>query len=236
MTEITLNDSQRLYVFSGTHHTSCLGFDVVYKQCLEMARRIKKFTLLKTGENLPEINEGEIGTHTQYEQYRKLLAIIGTRKTGTWFDYDTPSAVRNILERYRKEGGTLRLFYGDTATGRCWMEENDVVGEIGRSTGPMQIPLLIEPGANGGGGVLDRCIVRIIDADSRAELYRIKGYFLPDIEIRPADPTLTIQGYSHGCWVKDKNDVFQNHANFVSFGKAAQWTAFMCGECTEQPA
>lgn len=226
--EITLNKQQRLFIFSEQEHTSCLGFDVVFKHCLELARRIKKFNLLKPGVELTPILESEIGTVSQYQQYKNFLSIIGDRKTGTWFDFDTTAKVRQILDQYRKEGGQIRLFYGDRNMGRCWMEENDVVGR-------MQIPLLIAEGEDGGPGVLDSCIVRIIDADTRVELYRHKNYHLPEIEIRPADASLKSKGYTHGTWVKSRKGEFENHANFLSFGKAAQWVAFMAGECTEVP-
>ncbi|MGO9443465.1 MAG: hypothetical protein ACLPXB_01670 [Thiobacillaceae bacterium] len=37
----------------------------------------------------------------------------------------------------------LRLFFGNRETGQCWLEENDVLGFIGRSMGPMRIPILL---------------------------------------------------------------------------------------------
>lgn len=230
--EITLNDEQRLFVISvpdGGY--TCHGFDVVYLECQELARRIRK---VRPGIALPTIQESEIGTLAQYAQYRELIEILGDRKTGTWFKFDTPGPVRSVLERYRKDGGVLRIFYGDRNTGRCWMEENDVLGEIGRSCGRMQIPLLIKPGESGGGGILDNCIVRMIDGRTRIEQYRQRNYYLPEIEIRPVDAALG-SGYTHGAWVKSKEDVFECHANFRSYGKAAQWVAFMAGECCEQP-
>lgn len=234
--EITLSPKERLFVFKATEYTSCLGYDVVFNYCRELVRRIKKFDLLKAGQTLTPVLESEIGTLAQYQQYKALLAIIGTRKTGTWFDFETPTKVRTILEHYRKDGGQLRIFYGNRKTGRCWMEENDVIGRIGRSTGIMQIPLLIEAGECGGPGILDSSIVRIIDADTREELYRHKNYYLPAMEIRQSDSTLSAKGYTHGVWVENKEGEFSNDANFKSYGKAAQWVAFMAGECTEQPS
>lgn len=245
--EITLNEQQRLFVLKGSEHVSCLGFDVVYKHCLELQRRIRKFRLLPTGHDLLPVSASQIGTLDQYHHYRELLDIVGSRKIGTWFDYDTPGKVREILERYRKDGGRLRLFYGDQKTGRCWMEENDVVGRVGRSTGTMQIPLLIADGECGGPGILDSCIVRLLDADTREEIYRQKNYHLPEMEIRAVgaemaytrtgEPPVTLEslGYSHGVWVREKDGHFGNHANFRSYGKAAQWVAYMTGECCEQP-
>lgn len=245
--EITCNEEQKLYVLKGSEYVSCLGFDVVHRYILELHRRIKKLHILPDGASLDPVLASEIGTLKQYQQYRDLLTLVGNRKLGTWFSYDTPTRVRNILELYRKEGGRLRLFYGDTKTGRSWLDEYDVVGEIGRSTGTMQIPLLISEGEHGGPGILDNCIVRILDADTREELFRQKNFHLPDMEIRPADGVLahthvdhppkllTDMGYTHGVMVRDKDGIFQNHANFKSFGKAAQYVAFMSGECCEQP-
>lgn len=245
--DITLNEEQRLFVFKYDDHVSCKGYDVVYKSILELQRRIKKLQLLPDGVELVPPTEPEIGTLKQYEQYCDMLRIVGKRKTGTWFSYDTPTKVRNILEQYRVDGGRLKLFYGDRTTGRDWMEENDVMGRIGRSTGMMQIPLLIAEGEYGGPGILDGSIVRILDATTREELYRQKNYFLPEMEIRPVDgmvacwhtsepqKLLTDMGYTHGVFVRQRDGEFANHANFRSYGKAAQFVAFMAGECCEQP-
>ena len=115
------------------------------------------------------------------------------------------------------------------------MDEYDMIGRIGRSTGVMQIPLLIEDGECGGPGILDSSIVRILDADTRTELYRHEHFYVPAMEIRPANQKLDGKLYSHGVWVKDKHGQFTNDANFSTFGKAAQWVAFMTGDCTEQP-
>lgn len=233
--EVTINESQRLFVIKALYGYSTHGFDVVYNQCRELAKRIKKFGFLKPNEELSPVLESEIGTNAQYQQYGDFLAIIAGRKIGTWFSYDTPTAVRNVLEQYRKEGGKIRLFYGDRKTGRSWLSENDVLGRVGRSTGTLQIPLLVEGGENGGGGILDSCIIRIIDADTREELYRQKNFHVPEMEIRATDADLAKERLSHGVWVKNKEGVFENHANCKSFGKAAQWVAFMDGESTEQP-
>lgn len=240
--EITLDEERRHFVLAGSDYVSCMGYDVVHKHCLEFERRFRKM-----GVELPEsILESEVGTLKQYEQYQALIRLADGHNLGTWFDYDTPPKVRSILERYRKEGGRIRIFYGDRS-GRSWMDENDVIGRVGRSTGTMKIPLLIAEGEYGGPGILDSCIVRIIDADTRQEIYRQKNYHLPEMEIRSVEEEMISErtgktpvpmgslGYTHGIWVKDKDGRFANHANFRSYGKAAQWVAFMAGEYCEQP-
>jgi len=81
---------------------------------------------------------------------------------GTWYDARTPKAVILALERARARNARVRIFYGEPETGKSWSEENDVVGTIGRSMGPIKIPLLIHNSrSTGGPGILDHCIVRI---------------------------------------------------------------------------
>jgi hypothetical protein len=122
-------------------------------------------------------------------------------------------------------------FYGDIETGLATLDEYDVVGRIGRSGGVMKIPLLIPDGEIGGSGILDAHIVRIIDVQTRKELYRHPEYHQGKMEIRTTDGETASLGYTHGVWLDGVN-----HANFQSFGKAAQWVAFMAGECMEQPS
>lgn len=228
---ITINPEQRLFVFKHSEHVTCLGFDVVYNSCKELYRRIIQYKLLQPDQSPSPVEDQSVGTLQQYDQYANFLRIIGSRKIGTWFDYETPTKVRTVLERYRKDGGTLRIFYGDKKTGRCWLEEHDVVGQIGRSSGTLQATLLMSPSERFGSAILDSCIVRIIDADTRSELYRQKNYHLPEMEIRTAD----VAKSAYEVWTKEEDDNFQIQASFESYGKAAHYVAFMSGESTEQP-
>ena len=79
---------------------------------------------------------------------------------GTSYDIRTSDKVIELLETCRIRGIQIRVFYG--SEGRCWNEENDIIGTIGRSTGENKIPLLINNSRSmGGGALLDHCIVRI---------------------------------------------------------------------------
>ena len=80
---------------------------------------------------------------------------------GTSYDLRTPNEVIRVwncpTNRIR-----LHISLGDTATGLDWLEENDVCGYVGRSMGPIKVPLLIANRRSlGGGAILDHCIVRI---------------------------------------------------------------------------
>jgi hypothetical protein len=99
---------------------------------------------------------------------------------GTYYGNETPTAVVRILEESRRTGLRLRLHYGDTKTGRDWMDEWGMTGRISRSMGPIKIPILISSNrALGGGGILDHCIVRIRTAAGNRELYRHPLYNRP---------------------------------------------------------
>ena len=80
---------------------------------------------------------------------------------GTFYNARAPKDVITLLEMARAEHWTLRLHYGDAETGRDWLEEHDMLGRIGRSTGRIRIPLIIAKGEDGGLGLLEACIVKI---------------------------------------------------------------------------
>ena len=113
---------------------------------------------------------------------------------GTSYHIDTPDEVVKVLEVARKNRTRIRLFYGDTNTGRCWLEVYGTIGRIGRSTGCNKIPLLIKTSrSTGGGAILDDCIVKItID---KKVVYQHPQYHLPEMEIREAEPSLQVKGF-----------------------------------------
>lgn len=81
---------------------------------------------------------------------------------GVSFNPSTPDQVVRILLNYMGTRQRIRVFYGDPKTGRDWGEEYDTMGYVGRSMGPVKIPLLINNTRSyGGGGILTGSIVRI---------------------------------------------------------------------------
>lgn len=234
--KITLNGERRLFIIPEGDGYTTAGFDYIYKQLGLLAQKLAKF-----GIELVTRKE-DVGTLTQYEQYQEAFRLVGSRNLGTWFDPDTPKKVQDILEGYRRSRRLIRIFYGDPKSGCDWMQEYDMVGQIGRSTGVMKIPLLIPDGEHAGPGLLDACVVCMIDVASRREIYKHNNFHQPVIEIRSLESEeepgktsehpvpLTSLGYTHGVWVAGNK-----HANFKSYGQAAQWVAFMTGHCMEQP-
>jgi len=98
---------------------------------------------------------------------------------GTFYSANTHPEVRRILERVRQDGTRIRLHYGDTKTGKDWQDRYDVAGTVGRSMGPVKIPILLHNcNSIGGGGILDDCIVRIRYANRKqgGDMYRHSQY------------------------------------------------------------
>src|SRR5258705_2175792 len=85
---------------------------------------------------------------------------------GTYYDERTSDNVIASLECARNNGTRIILEYGDTQTGQGWGDMYDITGTIGRSTGPIKIPLLIHNRQSmGGPAILDHCIVSIVDCN-----------------------------------------------------------------------
>lgn len=103
----------------------------------------------------------------------------------THYHPETPDALIRLLEQLRESRRLVVLRYGDVKTGRDWLEENDVVGRIGRSTGICKIPLIVPPRSLGGPGMLEHCIVRILTNSGKRELYRLPNYHHPKLTIQP---------------------------------------------------
>lgn len=139
---------------------------------------------------------------------------------GYEFDKNTPEAVVNILLRYMHDMNVrIRLFYGDTKTGKDWCEEYDTMGYVGGSTGKVKIPILINNRKSwGGGAILTGSIVRItID---KKDVYRHPKYHIGKVELKPS-------GYAdvpYGVWIDGKN-----HANFKTPIQAQKWAEFIKG-------
>lgn len=221
---VSLNPQQELFVLSTGNSMSCLGFQVLYAQARELARR-----LAKAGRHLFEPQEAEIGTLAQYEQYQTLMkAYTQLQDNKTWFDARTPKKVQSVLEAARKSGDRVRIFLGDNESGRDWLDEFDTIGTIGRSTGTMKVPLLIA-GGYGGPAILTDAIVRIVNPETGEELYRHPKYHLPRLELTPAADFDQAEGYTHSVKAEGKDGVMETHANFKSQAEAAHWLAFVSG-------
>lgn len=123
---------------------------------------------------------------------------------GTSYHENTPEEVVKILEYAMKTKERIRIFYGDTKTGKDWMEVYDTIGTIGRSCGRNKIPLLIKNSRSyGGGAILDDCIVKI--TINKKIVYQNFKYYLPTMEIKEASKTLKANGYLYSVFADGQN-------------------------------
>lgn len=141
---------------------------------------------------------------------------------GTSYHVETPVAVIEVLERARHNRTRLHVSYGDRTSGLDWLEEFDTHGYIGRSMGPVKVPLLIANRRSlGGGAILDHCIVRIRSSAGGRVLYQHSTYHFGNLAIRPkAEPVTLPDGRTLNI------DVFRDgelHASFESVEKARRW-------------
>lgn len=159
-----------------------------------------------------------------------------------WFHESTPQAVRDVLETAYAEKHRIRVWVGDVTTGRAWAEEHDVIGRLGRSTGQIKVPLLMQAGESYGSALLDHCIVRIDvvarrtlrQGESRADgstarsveqgrtLYQHPSFHVGDWAVAPSD----MKGYTE---VAMHDGTVQ--ARFKKQGAAARYVGFMQGNC-----
>lgn len=140
---------------------------------------------------------------------------------GTYYRDSTPPAVASALDRAMRERARVRFWYGDTETGEPWLEENEVDGYVGRSTGTIPIALIVNLRSHGGPGILTHCIVRL-DLDGRT-VYQHPGFTLPKIEVRFENL------YGESPWAAFVNDEPDPHARFRTERSANRWRDFMLG-------
>lgn len=132
----------------------------------------------------------------------------------------TTSRVATLLNNLSMSQQRIRLVYGDTNTGKDWLEECDVIGTIGRSTGTKQIPLLIRNSrSTGGGSILDHYILKIVDVKSKRVLYQHEKYITPSFEIEISEPD-TLSRYR----VISDNKLL---ATFSEYDEAQKYIDFM---------
>ena len=128
----------------------------------------------------------------------------------------TKSGVAALLNKLTESKQRVRLVYGNTTTGKDWLQEYDVIGSIGKSTGTNQIPLLLSNSrSTGGGAILEDCILKIVDVKSKKVLYQHDKYLAPKFDIVPS-----IIGYSVAVGGKVQ-------ANFKTIKQAQNYIDFM---------
>ncbi|MTJ94010.1 MAG: hypothetical protein F8N36_14305 [Desulfovibrio sp.] len=210
---ISTNHKEAVFVIDGPFGTTKAGFQTVYKTAAQLAKKL----------GVREPPRTEIGNVVQYEDYRRLLRMADRRGLAdTWFEPDTPVAVQRVLERVRNSKAKIRIYFGDPTTGKVWIEGTDVIGFVGRSTGTLKTPQLLDsldPRRRTDIPTLN--IVRIQDVKTGSDLYRHPGFHLPRLSTVSSD----IGGYEATVMADGKLV-----ERFQSQEKAEAFVAFQKGE------
>lgn len=140
---------------------------------------------------------------------------------GIFYHRSTPGVVRREIDSAYLHSLRRRLFYGDTETGEAWPQENDVLGRVERSMGPLKIPLLTHNRrSTSGEPILDHCIVAIMSTPF-VFLYRHPGFDVGDWDVGPGrSPGFSEAAFHNG----------ELHAQFKKAGAAKRYCAFMRGD------
>lgn len=116
---------------------------------------------------------------------------------GTYYHASTPIEIINVLEKARLNRTRLHISLGDAVTGRDWLEEFECFGFIGRSMGPIKVPLLLPLSRSiGGGAILDHCIVRIRHSSGGKVLWQHPKYHQGKIEVRQKEQPVALDDES----------------------------------------
>lgn len=113
--------------------------------------------------------------------------------SGTSYDVRTTDEVVRVLENARQNRQRVHVSLGDTATGYDWLEEFESYGYVGRSMGPVKVPLLVANRRSlGGGAILDHAIVRIRESAGGRVLYQHPDYHHGRLEIGQKTNAVTL--------------------------------------------
>jgi hypothetical protein len=218
MSNVRFDAKQQRYVIDCGEGYACLGFANARDHANQIARRLGRADLAFTDE--------DYATLIGYAKYAG--AVEAWRESplnrSTYFDPGTHPEAAKVLEAARQRARKVGLILGDTTSGEPWLEEHDVVGRIGRSTGSLKVPLLIEAGRCGGSAILCACLLALIDWDSGDVLYRHAAYREADLGIQPSNATDLPWNVVRGEEVV---------ARFQDNGKACAYLAFMRGATIE---
>ena len=144
---------------------------------------------------------------------------------GTSYDERTPDEVIAVLESARQNRTRLHVSLGETEgpqAGRDWLESSATQGYVGRSMGPVKVPLLVaNRRSTGGGAILDRCIVRIRESAGGRVLWIHPQYHHGELETRRK--TSAVELPDGRVLAVDVLRDGKTHASFENFEKACRW-------------
>lgn len=130
---------------------------------------------------------------------------------GTYYHADTPQSVIDAIAPLINTHTRVKIYFGDPQTGRDYCEEFDITGTIGRTIGPIHMPILLNNSRSMGGGIIStNIIVKIKETRTGRVLYQHPNYMPPVINIVPSD----MPEYTHNTVVN--GELYGRHKSVKS--------------------
>ena len=123
----------------------------------------------------------------------------------------------------------IRIWYGDLETGRSWNEEYDTMGIIGRTTGKIKTPILINNSRSYGGlPVSIGSVIRIDDIKGKKTLWKVSNFHVEDMKVYEIFDNENYK-YQVSKLAEDSRQ-WEAQANFKTEKQAYNWIDFMNGK------
>lgn len=169
------------------------------------------------------------GNSFEYVNYGGTWFTYGRNIQNEGWKYKENEKLWKVLSSLVHSGRRVRIWYGDTETGRSWNEEYEVTGTIGRSTGKIAIPLLLKNSrSHGGSPLLVDCIIRIDDIKEKRTIYKADNFHVEDMKVYEIFGDL-IYKYQVAKLSEDSGE-WEVQASFKTEQQAHNYVAFMRGE------
>ena len=115
--------------------------------------------------------------------YFEVGIFLGKENKLKVFD-NVNETLMSLIIRAWKYKFRIRIFYGDIHTGRSWNEEYDVMGIIGRTTGNIKIPILLNrKDSSFGGALLLSSVIRIDDIEDKRTLWKLPNFHVEELNV-----------------------------------------------------
>ena len=168
------------------------------------------------------------GYSFEYVNYDDTWFRYGKNIRNEGWKYKENEKLWKVLSSLVHSGRRVRIWYGDTETGRSWNVESEIAGTIGRSNGKIAIPILIKNSRSYGGALLDDCIVRIDDIKEKRTIYKADNFHVEDMIVYEIFGDANYK-YRVAKLSEDSGE-WEVQANFKTEQQAHNYVAFMRGE------
>lgn len=168
------------------------------------------------------------GNSFEYVNYHGTYFTYGRNIQNEGWEYKENEKLWKVLSSLVHSDRRVRIWYGDTETGRSWNEEYEVTGTIRRSKGKIAIPLLLKTSRSCyGGALLDDCIIRIDDIKEKRTIYKLDNFHVEDMKVYEiGDANFKYQVAK----LSEDSGEWEVQASFKTEQQAHNYVAFMRGK------